>query len=390
MARTPRSRRLPWVLCALALALVASALAVRFSIAEVSGPEAIGPGEALVGSLGFLGVPVVGGLLASRVPDNPLGWLWCAVGVVYGITTLAAALGGVPGGPSRTAGLVEGLSFLVGLVLLTLLFLLFPTGSLPSPRWRWLPWTAVGLAVVAAVSAVVGPDGAGALEGAAGRVAATVGREAVTGSFLAVAVAASSVLARYRRAGPVERRQLTWFVVAAAALVVTTSLDLTDVPVPPVAWAVIDAVSFGLIPAAVAVAVLRYRLYEIDRIVSRTVSYAVLTGGLLVLYLVTVTALRPMLTPLTGTSDLAVVASTLAAAAAFGPVRRRVQAVVDRRFDRARYDAARTVDDYARRLRDEVDLDAVTAGLRDTVARTVGPERLTLWLRDDALTRSPG
>ncbi|MGY1699361.1 hypothetical protein [Geodermatophilus sp. SYSU D00766] len=379
------ARRLPWALCALALALVVAAIVVRFTVADASGPRALTPAEVLVGTLGFLGVPVVGGLLASRLPDNPYGWLWCAAGVCYGITALAAALGAVPGGLSRVARTVEGASFVVGLVLLTLLFLLFPTGSLPSPRWRWLPRVAVGLAVV--VLAAGGLAGARLPDGTPVRVAAAAADAGVTGLFLAVVVAAVSVLARYRRAGPVERRQLTWFVVAAAALVVTTSLDLTGAPVPPAVWAVLDAVSFGLIPAAVAVAVLRYRLYEIDRIVSRTVSYAVLTGGLLVLYLVAVTALRPLLTPLTGTSDLAVVVSTLAAAAVFGAARRRVQDLVDRRFDRSRYDAARAVDAYARRLRSEVDLDAVTAGLRDTVATTVGPDRLGVWLRPGADVR---
>ncbi|MGY1608706.1 MULTISPECIES: hypothetical protein [unclassified Geodermatophilus] len=387
MRAVPHARRLAWVLCALALALVAAAITVRFTVAEASGPQALTPTEVLVGTLGFLGVPVVGGLLAFRLPDNPYGWLWCAAGICHGITALAAALGAVPGDLSRVARAVEGSSFVVGLVLLSLLFLLFPTGSLPSPRWRWLPRVTVGLAVLALVAGSLATSGAWSPDATTGRVAAAAADAAVTGLFLAVVVAAVSVLARYRRAGSVERRQLTWFVVAAMALVVTTSLDLTGAPVPAVVWAVVDAVSFGLIPAAVAVAVLRYRLYEIDRIVSRTVSYAVLTGALLVLYLAAVTALRPLLTPLTGTSDLAVVVSTLAAAAVFGPARRRVQDVVDRRFDRSRYDAARAVDAYARRLRSEVDLDAVTAGLRDTVAATVGPDRLGVWVRPGADVR---
>jgi hypothetical protein len=157
--------------------------------------------------------------------------------------------------------------------------------------------------------------------------------------------------------------------------------------VPDDVGVVYSEAALATVPVAIGIAVTRYRLFEIDRILSRTVSYALLTGGLLALYLVAVAALRPLLTPLTGTSDLAVVVSTLAAAAAFGPVRRRVQALVDRRFDRARYDAARTVDAYARRLRDQVDLDAVTAGLRDTVVATVGPQRLGLWLRDDGVAR---
>jgi hypothetical protein len=140
-------------------------------------------------------------------------------------------------------------------------------------------------------------------------------------------------------------------------------------------------VAFGLLPVAVGIAVLRYRLYEIDRIVSRTVSYGLLSAALIGLYLLVVALLRPLLEPFTGSSSLAVAASTLAVAAAFNPARRRLQAAVDRRFDRARYDAARAVDAFAARLRDQVDLDEITASLCDTVVATVAPGRVAVWLR---------
>ena len=143
----------------------------------------------------------------------------------------------------------------------------------------------------------------------------------------------------------------------------------------------VSSVGFALLPVAVGVAMLRYRLYEIDRIVSRTVSYGLLSAGLIGLYLLVVALLRPLLEPLTGSSALAVAASTLAVAAVFNPARRRLQAAVDRRFDRARYDAARAVDAFAARLRDQVDLDEITGGLRDTVAATVAPARVAVWLR---------
>jgi hypothetical protein len=131
----------------------------------------------------------------------------------------------------------------------------------------------------------------------------------------------------------------------------------------------------------VGVAVFRYRLYEIDRIVSRTVSYGLLTGALVALYLLLVALLRPLLEPVTGSSALAVAGSTLAVAAAFNPARRRLQAAVDRRFDRARYDAARAVDAFAARLRNQVDLDEIGTGLRDTVTATVAPSSVGIWLR---------
>ena len=191
-----------------------------------------------------------------------------------------------------------------------------------------------------------------------------------------------SLVLRFRRAGAVERRQLTWFlyatVVNAVILVVDSALGL--LPETPLGAAV-SAAGFALLPVAVGIAVLRYRLFEIDRIVSRTVSYGLLTAALIGLYLLVVALLRPLLEPLTGSSALAVAASTLAVAAAFNPVRRRLQDAVDRRFDRARYDAARAVDAFAARLRDQVDLDEVTTGLRDTVTATVAPTRVAVWLR---------
>jgi hypothetical protein len=144
---------------------------------------------------------------------------------------------------------------------------------------------------------------------------------------------------------------------------------------------VLSAASFALLPLAVGVAVFRYRLFEIDRIVSRTVSYGLLSAGLIGLYLLVVAFLRPLLEPLTGSSALAVAGSTLAVAAVFNPARRRLQAAVDRRFDRARYDAGRAVEAFAARLRDQVDLDQIAAGLRETVVATVSPGRVGVWLR---------
>ena len=203
----------------------------------------------------------------------------------------------------------------------------------------------------------------------------------VQASFLLIVVAAGSVLVRFRRAEPVERQQLKWFVLAAVLASATVVADVARLPVSGPVWSVVDALSFALLPVAVAIAVLRYRLYEIDRIVSRTVSYGLLSAALIGLYLLVVALLRPLLEPLTGSSALAVAASTLAVAAVFNPARRRLQAAVDRRFDRARYDAAQSVDAFAARLRTEVDLDEITSGLCDTVNATVAPGRVAVWLR---------
>jgi hypothetical protein len=169
--------------------------------------------------------------------------------------------------------------------------------------------------------------------------------------------------------------------VNAAILVLDSVLGV--LPVGLVTTAVSSA-GFALLPVAVGVAVLRYRLFEIDRIVSRTVSYGLLSAALVGLYLLVVALLRPLLEPLTGSSALAVAGSTLAVAAAFNPARRRLQAAVDRRFDRARYDAVRAVDAFAARLRDQVDLDEIVVGLRETVTGTVAPTSIVVWLRGPA------
>jgi len=182
---------------------------------------------------------------------------------------------------------------------------------------------------------------------------------------------------------------LTWFLYATVLIAVVLVLDGVLAVLPAgVFGAVVNAVAFGLLPVAVGVAVLRYRLYEIDRIVSRTVSYGLLSAVLVGVYLLVVALLRPFLEPLTGSSAVAVAGSTLAVAAVFNPARRRLQAAVDRRFARARYDADRAVAAFAARLRNQVDLDQITEGLRETVGATVSPGRMAVWLR--APGRPPG
>jgi hypothetical protein len=220
-----------------------------------------------------------------------------------------------------------------------------------------------------------------AVHGATGRF---LGQAIVGGVYVLFGLAfaaMSSLVLRYRRAGPVERRQLTWFMYATVINGVLLVVDMFGVVPEGLINTAVFAVGFTLLPVSVGIAVLRYRLFEIDRIVSRTVSYGLLSALLIGLYLLVVALLGPLLEPLTGSSSLAVAGSTLAVAALFNPARRRLQAVVDRRFDRARYDAAQAVDAFAARLRTQVDVDEITAGLRDTVAATVAPGRVSVWLR---------
>jgi hypothetical protein len=220
-----------------------------------------------------------------------------------------------------------------------------------------------------------------ALRGAAGRTLLKAAEFTALALLGVIGAAMLSLVLRFRRADAVQRRQLAWFlyatIVNAVILAITTPIGL----LPSTVSSVVSAAGFAFLPIAVGIAVFRYRLFEIDRIVSRTVSYGLLSAALIALYLLVVALLRPLLAPFTGNSSLAVAASTLAVAAAFNPARRRLQAAVDRQFDRARYDAARAVEDFAARLRSEVDLDEITDGLCRTVTATVAPGRVSVWLR---------
>jgi hypothetical protein len=386
------SHWLAWVAGTVGLSLMLLAIVLSLVLPDAPTPVEEGP-VGLADLVGFIGVPVVGALLASRLPRNPYGWVCCGLGLTFGVLFVYQVLGHADRLPHWLPDYGGKIAFLCSLPLLVMVFVLFPTGRPPSSRWNWLPFTAVLVAGGALTAALFAPSrddpfaaGPFAQQGSAGGAWDAIVIAGIGGLFALIVLAALSVVPRFRRGGSVERQQLKWFLLAALVNAVTLAVAASGL-LGDLGWTVSN-VTFGLLPLAVGIAVLRYHLYEIDRIVSRTVSYGLLTAVLLALYVVVVTLLRGLLAPVTGNSDLAVAASTLAVAAAFGPVRRRVQASVDRRFDRTRYDAARTVDAYARRLRGSVDLDDVTAGLRETVSAAVGPERVSVWLRDGPPARA--
>jgi hypothetical protein len=381
-------RTAPWVLCAVTLGLLVVSGWLRWLFPDEGPTEDVDWLEGAIGALGFAGFAVVGALVASRLPTNANGWLWCAAGLAYAVSDIARPLARAAGWPSWTAWALGGWGFVVLLALLVLVFLLFPTGRVPGHRWRWLVAATLTVALFLTVAVLLIPDpddptsvSPWALEGEARRILNRLAEGLLYGLFVAVLLAMVSLVLRFRRAGPTERRQLTWFLFATIVNGLILIFDAALGLLPPLVSAVVSAVGFALLPVAVGVALLRYHLYEIDRIVSRTVSYGLLSAALIGLYLLVVALLRPLLEPLTGSSALAVAGSTLAVAAAFNPVRRRLQGAVDRRFDRARYDAARAVDAFAARLRNQVDLDEITAGLCDTVVATVAPGRVAVWLR---------
>jgi hypothetical protein len=278
-----------------------------------------------------------------------------------------------------------------------LLPLLFPDGRLPSPRWRPLLWAG---AVVFGVSVAGTAFGSAAIEwGAGGSIPNPLGIAGPLGDALATAASASNLgvavmvlcaLAapawRLRRATGVERQQLKWFALAigllllglaAAAIGEAAGLQALG----NVGWFLfIGSLVFGM-PLAIAVAILRHRLLDVDVVINRTLVYGALTATLALAYLACVLVLQLVLAPLTADSSLAIAASTLAVAALFRPARARIQALVDRRFYRHRYDAARTLEAFGGRLRDELDLEALASDLRGVVDQTMQPAHVSLWLR---------
>jgi hypothetical protein len=336
---------------------------------------------------GIIGAPILGGLIASRRPRNPYGWLWLGFGLGLALQSLAMsyeayALVVEPGSLAapRTISHVLELGGQAALTLAPLLMLLFPTGRLPSRRWRPLAWTSTtaGAVLLALVLFFDNPDQVG---GAISIAAVAV----VSVIFASIFLSALSIVVRYRRASGAERQQLKWFALAAVLIGVVTAghLLFLDLLLPEALLTLLDAATITGLYVAVGIAILRYRLYDIDIIINRTLVYGSLTVTLVIVYLGSVIGLQYILRALTGQeSQLAIVASTLAIAALFNPLHRRIQASIDRLFYRRKYDAAKTLEEFSAKLRDETDLDALNSDLVRAVRETVQPEHVSLWLRE--------
>src|SRR5215211_7574721 len=392
-----------WALAMLGLAVVPwmdrlTIRAGRPDLAQLSGGSVVGP------VLAMLSAATVGAVLASRRPRHPVGWL--LLGFALSLTAAGVIAASVAYGLLARPGALPAAHVLAryypatgaaALALLSLVLLLTPTGSLPSARWRWwaLITAATPVALVLVVAVVPGRLDPRLLlassplsDRALGGVLLAVTRVALVVTALAVAVAAGSLLLRFRRAHGVERQQLRWVALAAALMVLAGPVVLVPVAlgIPIlVDWA--PAVWVVVLPVAVGAAILRYRLYDLDRIISRTLAYGLLTlllgGG----YAVVVLGLGQLLGR---DSSLVVAGATLAVAAVFQPARRRVQAVVDRRFNRRRHDTTRIIEGFGTRLRDQVDLDTLTADLLAVVDQTMQPTQTSLWLRPQAPSGTAG
>lgn len=393
-----------WGLLAASVALTALAIAlVQLTPPDLRSSEGFG---FLVWKPGVLAFGIVGALVASRRPENPVGWLFLSIGFGEPLWTVASAyarLGAVALPGSLPAAEVVGvLGVTIEHILIAgsvvLIILLFPTGQLPSARWRPVLWIAIGSLFLMAVTTLLGPGtlseelpienpfGLSGDPGSVAMVARSLGQMLPAGLLL---LCLPALVVRWRRAAALERAQLKWFASAAAMLAVVVALvplweSLERVPAVNVTFTVLLLAAVAGIPVSAGIAILRHRLYDIDLIIRRTLVYAALSVVLGGAYLGFVLTLQLVMSPLTGNDTLAVAISTLAVAALFGPVRRRTQAEVDRRFYRARYDARRTVEAFAVRLRDEVDIGSLTEELEAAVRSTVRPTASSVWLRERA------
>ena len=378
-----RAAWLAWVVCALTLSVLALVLVVIVLGWSTPLPQGGTPWpDQAVSLVGIVGAPILGGLIASRRPENPYGWLWLVFGLGLALQLLgesyeAYALVAEPGSlpAPRAVSYLLALGGPLALALAPFLLLLFPTGRLPSSRWRPLAWIAgISGAVLFVLVLLFGsPDEVG------GAVTAmTVA--AASAIFAAMALSALSLVVRYRRAGGVERQQLKWFALAAVLAASSIVGQFGGASL----WNLLDAATGTALYVAVGVAVLRYRLYDIDLIINRALVYGSLTAMLALVYVGGVVGLQAVLRALSGQeSTLAVVASTLAIAALFSPLRHRVQGFVDRRFYRRKYDARKTLEAFSAKLREETDLDALNAELVGVVRQTMQPARVSMWLRPD-------
>ena len=344
-----------------------------------------------------LAFALVGALVASRLPGNPIGWLCLAIGLAlslggmadtYNVYALANRPSSLPGG--EYAAWLENWAWVPAVGLIgTFMVLLFPDGRLPSRRWRTVAWFSGAVLVLASLSEAFSP---GRL-GEAPNVANPLGIESARGalelvhsaSFLLLpfcfVLSALSMVVRFRRSAGEERQQLKWF--AAAAVLLGACFPFVFV-VPSGAYEDLVTLLFAGLPIAVGVAVLRYRLYDIDVLINRALVYGALTAMLALVYVGGVVGLQYLLRVLTGqASTLAVVASTLVIAALFNPLRHRVQAFVDRRFYRTKYDAANTLAAFSARLRDETDVDVLRNDVVAVARSTVQRAHASLWLRPD-------
>jgi hypothetical protein len=349
------------------------------------------------------GLASMGLLITSQRPRNPIGWLLLVAAAMFGISIMGGGYAELSVSRyGRDLPLTTFLAWVTGWtfapaigIVVIFVPLLFPTGRLPSPRWWPILIPAVLGPLAAALPAAFRPgpmDVPGNIVNPVGIPGAGPLLDVV--NLLSIATAAPALLLvilslvlRYRRGDAVEREQIKWFAYPASVAAVALAIGLPDVGlISDAAWTIALS-AMSLVPVAIAIAILRHRLFDIDVIINRTLVYGALSVLLAAVYIGSVLLLQELLRPLAPDSGLAVAASTLAVVALFQPLRRRIQAVVDRRFYRSRYDAEQIVHAFAGTLRDKVDLSALTDELVNVVDQSVRPARARVWLRQTDLAR---
>jgi len=391
---------LAWSLVALSGALVVGGIVLGRTTTVSPALElpygSFGDADSVVLSLAtVLTFSVVGAIVASRHPRNIIGWIFCTVGLVTGLDALTRsyaefwlARGWGSRNLGETAAWFATWAWTVQTIAVTFLLLLFPDGRLPSPRWRPVAWCAglaiSGFALGSALNAgpladfpqIVNPYG---IDSPLVRVLGIAAGLVVVGCMVASAI---SLIVRALRAGRVELQQIKWLAYGGA-VVVGISLVAGAIAI----WSVTVSIAVTILawlglPVFTGVAILRYRLYEIDILINRTLVYGSLTVSLALLYFAGVTATQAFFRTLTGQQQqpqIAIVVSTLAIAALFNPLKRRIQAFIDRRFYRKKYDARETLEAFSVKLREETDLQTINNDLVGVVRETLAPEHVSLW-----------
>jgi hypothetical protein len=377
-------------LCALSLALTALDFLLIAMNVSLNTPVYVFWPELTSLAVGY---SVIGAIIGSRLPNHPIGWICCAIGLIaavdhfageYAVYALLAQPHTLPGGKAMLW--LQGWFWMLFIGLIVFLLLLFPTGRLPSRRWRPFAWVSVAMISGGVIwSSIISPD-----------VGFNAPPSPVQLSVLLLGgVAAASLVVGRRGARGVERQQIKWLLYVGPLFFIAAGLHvgfyyfwLTERSWG--LWASYLLVAVGGLsgPMAIGIAILRYRLYEIDLIINRTLVYGSLTAILVALYFVGIVVLQRVFVLLTGQkSTLAVVASTLVIAALFNPLRRRIQDFIDRRFYRRKYDARKTLEAFSAQLRDETDLEALSDDLLGVVRETMQPAHVSLWLRPESAAK---
>jgi hypothetical protein len=404
---------LAWAVCALSLALTALTFLLIALILSLNASIYFYWLEPTTIAIGY---SVIGAIIASRLPAHPIGWICCAIGFTgavehfsgeYAVYALLARPEALAGGKAMVW--IQNWFWILIFGLIVFLLLLFPNGRLPSNRWRAFAWLSAAVTLIGAILAAISPDvGLDVLGSTDNRhnyisLPNPLGIEGLPNLFRPVQtlvlalgpVAAASVVVGRRKARGVERQQIKWLLYAGAIFFVGIFLKNTIFSllggVPWGMWVGNLLVVVGGLggPIAIGIAILRYRLYEIDLIINRTLVYGSLTAMLVALYFVGIIVMQRIFVLLTGQqSTLAVVASTLLIAALFTPLRRRIQSFIDRRFYRRKYDARKTLETFSAQLRNETDLEALSNDLVGVVRETMQPAHVSLWLRPDPSLRN--